>query len=313
MDILDDILDTIDLKGSLYFRTEFSAPWAVTVPKHSQAARFHFVIQGQSFICVDSHHKVELNAGDLILIPYGSSHVIADSPKEKAPALETVLTDSGYRGEGVLVLGNGRQDHSTQMVCGHFNFRSKAEHPLINALPSYVVVRSGMRAQNPLLDNALRMISRITYESSIGSNAAIKRLSEVVFIELLRLGIDENGPKKSLIHALNDRSVGRALSLIHSSPEYPWSLDALASEVAMSRSRFAERFKGLVGKSPMLYLSEWRLQKALALVGDTQCSIQQVANLAGYRSPSSFTRAFQGRFGMPPKKYREEVRNERSS
>ncbi len=81
----------------------------------------------------------------------------------------------------------------------------------------------------------------------------------------------------------------------------------------MSRSRFAERFKGLVGKSPMLYLSEWRLQKALALVGDTQCSIQQVANLAGYRSPSSFTRAFQGRFGMPPKKYREEVRNERSS
>jgi AraC-like DNA-binding protein/mannose-6-phosphate isomerase-like protein (cupin superfamily) len=305
MDILDDILDTVGLKGSLYFRTEFSGAWSVTVPKHQQAARFHFVIQGRSFFYVDSRYKVELNAGDLILIPYGSLHVIADTPQESAPTLETVLKDTDYEGEGILIVGDGDSSQSTQMVCGHFNFRSKAEHPLINALPSYVVIRSSVRAQNTLLDDALRMISRVTFSGSVGSDAAIKRLSEVVFIELLRLGFDEQGPHQSLLNALNDKSIGRALNLIHSNPEHSWSLESLAREVAMSRSRFAERFKSLVGISPMLYLSDWRLQKALALIGDTRCSIQQVAQMIGYQSPSSFTRAFQGKFGLAPKDYRD--------
>ena len=46
MDLLDDILDTLDLKGVLYFRTDFSGPWGVTVPDLTGAARFHLVTQG---------------------------------------------------------------------------------------------------------------------------------------------------------------------------------------------------------------------------------------------------------------------------
>ncbi len=307
MDILEDILDTVDLNGTLYFRTDFSPPWSVEVPKHSQAARFHLVLQGRSYFYVAPHDIVELNAGDLILIPYGASHIIADSPQKSAPTLETVLNDADYNGEHTLVVGKQNNAASTQLMCGHFDFRKKSEHPFLKALPSYIVITSSIRAKNPLLDEIIRLITRQAFIESAGSNAAIKRLSEVIFIELLRLGIDQQSDIKPLFKALKDTKIAQALHIIHTNPTNPWTLDSLASEVAMSRSRFAERFKDLVGISPMLYLSEWRLQKALALIGDTKQPIQQVATATGYKSPSSFTRAFQDKFGMAPKEYRESI------
>ena len=75
----------------------------------------------------------------------------------------------------------------------------------------------------------------------------------------------------------------------------------------MSRSRFAERFSDLMGTGPMAYLADWRLQKALSLLDDSRCSVQQVALRTGYRSPAAFTRAFAGKFGVPPTEYRRSL------
>lgn len=305
MDILDDVLDTMSLKGALYFQTSFTGSWSVAVPEHKQAARFHLVVQGNSHFYIAPDNHIELRPGDLILIPYGSPHIIANVPSNSAPSLETILEDSGYDGEGFLALGDCSSELATQMVCGHFDFRSKAEHPFLNALPNFVVVDSRARAHNPLLDESLRMISRRIFNDNFGSDAAIKRLSEIVFIELLRLEVGRQETLSPLFGALKDPKIGRSLEIIHSRANKSWTLNLLASEVAMSRSRFAERFKDLVGMSPMSYLSEWRLQKALALLGDTRKPIQQIAAEVGYKSSSSFTRAFQEKFGIAPKTYRE--------
>jgi AraC-like DNA-binding protein len=75
----------------------------------------------------------------------------------------------------------------------------------------------------------------------------------------------------------------------------------------MSRSRFANRFSSLMGTGPMTYLSDWRLQKALALLDSSQMSVQQIADKSGYQSPSAFTRAFSGKFGASPTDYRRQA------
>jgi transcriptional regulator GlxA family with amidase domain len=54
----------------------------------------------------------------------------------------------------------------------------------------------------------------------------------------------------------------------------------------------------------MAYLSDWRLQKALALLDTSRASVKQVAGQTGYRSPAAFSRAFSGRFGLTPSEYR---------
>lgn len=307
MDILDDIFDTLDLKGTLYFRTDFTPPWGVTVPNYENAARFHYVIQGKCIVRTSMNEQIELNAGDLMLIPRGSSHILSDKPRDLAPPLESVLQDANYTGEGVLTFGGEQSNASTQMVCGHFTFRNQADHPILQALPHSVVTSTAAIAQQPLLDGTLRMISQRVFSDRLGSSASIKRLSEIVFIELIRSGLAEKTELKSIIQAFNDPKISLSLKLIHGDHKRSWTVEGLASKVAMSRSRFANRFSELIGTGPMTYLAEWRLQKALALLDNSQLSVQQIADSSGYHSPSAFTRAFSGKFGTSPREYRRQI------
>lgn len=305
MDVLNDILDTLKLSGALYFRTDFSPPWAITVPNLAQAARFHLVVQGNCHVKFSNDASVLLGPGDLVLIPRGRSHILADNPERPATELESVLTENKYDGQGVLVVGDGDPNASTQMVCGHLSFRFGADHPILRALPEYLLTTSSLRAREPLLDEMLRLLARRVFSETLGSMAAVTRLSEIVFIELLKVGIHQSAELHAILLAFNDRQIGRALQLMHSEFSHTWTVESLASKVAMSRSRFAERFSELIGMSPMAYLSEWRLQKALSLLDDSRCSIQQVAMQTGYQSPAAFTRAFSSKFGSPPTEYRK--------
>ena len=78
MDVLSDILDLLQLRGSLYFRTAFSPPWSVAVPALGRAARFHLAVQGRCSVRIGTEREVQLNPGDLIVIPGGSAHVLSD-------------------------------------------------------------------------------------------------------------------------------------------------------------------------------------------------------------------------------------------
>lgn len=303
-DVLSDIFDTIRLRATLYFRTDYSPPWAITVPTYAQAARFHLVIQGHCHVALESGRTVDVGPGDLVLITRGQEHTLADSPGRRPAPLETVLKESGYDGHGVFVVGHGDPTASTQMVCGHFGFTEGADHPLLRALPEAIVLTPADRARHALLDDTLRLVVRRVFTDGLGSAAAISRLSEVFFIESVRASIQQCPELGRILGAMTDPQVGRALGLMHQEPARAWTVDSLASEVGMSRSRFADRFAELMGQSPLAYLGEWRLQKALARLACADLSIKEVAREIGYRSPAAFTRAFAQRFGGPPTGFR---------
>lgn len=307
MDVLTDIFDTLGLKGALYFRTDFSESWAVEVPNLTDAARFHLVVQGTCHVALPSGETVTLSSGDLILIPRGQSHILADKVTFDAPSLETVLNDLNYDGDGVLIAGHGEERASTKMICGHLTFRRGADHPVLNALPDYIRTTAGDRAREPLLDEMLRLISRRIFVENLGSEASVRRMSEIVFIELVRAGIGKDEKLTSMINAFRDNYIGHSLELIHKRAPEPWTVESLAREVGMSRSRFSDRFTDLMKISPMAYLAEWRLQKSLTLLNDTRISVQNVSNKVGYQSPAAFTRAFSKRFGESPSQYQKSV------
>ncbi len=304
MDILSDILDTLNLNGVFYFRTDFSTPWSVQVPEHKQAARFHMVVQGRLNVRIDNKEH-SLTAGDMILITGGASHILYDTDYQQAPKLETLLEDVGYDGNGVLVVGEGDDRAKTKLICGHFTFRTDADHPLLSVLPKYQIITQNERASNPMLDDILNLIIRQVYSSQLAIQASVIRMSEVMFIELLRINIDKNDKLKGVLAAFSDKQIGRSIGLIHANPSFHWSVENLASEVGMSRSRYARRFRELLDMGPMTYVSEWRMQKALARLHESSDSIQEVAKLSGYQSPAAFTRAFRAKFQMSPSKYRK--------
>jgi AraC-like DNA-binding protein len=301
INVLSDILNTVELKGTLYFRADFSPPFAIKVPDLGRAARFHLVVQGQLHVTLPDGVAIVLQAGDLILIPNGSTHVLAHAPGQDAPLLEEVLVRSGYDGTGTLVIGDRDPAASPQLVCGHFNCADGADHPLFRALPAALHITAADRAQRPMLDDVLRLLARRVFEDAPGSFESVARLSEVLFIEILRVGVDRAPDLERLLSAISDPQIGRALGLIHHRPEEDWTVDSLASAVGMSRSRFADRFRELVGTGPMTYVTDWRMQRALALLRDPRLSVQQVAQRTGYRSPAAFSRAFVQKFGRSPR------------
>ena len=301
IDVLSDVLDTVALKGTLYFRADLSPPFAVRVPDLGNAARFHLVVQGRCHVTLPDGTGMMLEAGDLILVPNGSPHVLAHAPGQEWAPLEEVLARAGYQGTGTFVAGGGDPTASTQLVCGHFTFADGADHPLLRALPAALHVTAADRGIRPMLDDLLRLIVRRMFEDAPGTFASVGRLSEVLYIEVLRAGIDRAPDLKRLMSAVYDPQVGRALSRIHHRLDQDWTVDSLATEVGMSRSRFADRFRELVGTGPMSYLTDWRMQRALALLREPHASVQQVANQTGYHSPAAFSRAFSAKFGRSPK------------
>ena len=91
---------------------------------------------------------------------------------------------------------------------------------------------------------------------------------------------------------------------MHGDPAHRWTLQELARTAGMSRSTFAERFKRLVGSSPMDYLTRWRMGIASQPLANTNLRVSEIAARVGYVSEFSFSRAFKRMRGMAPTTYR---------
>jgi len=133
----------------------------------------------------------------------------------------------------------------------------------------------------------------------------LPRLTELMFVEILRqhmqvLSADEVG----WFAAVNDPVVGKALKWLHTAPLEDWSVDRLASQVGVSRTALAARFKHFLDMPPMHYLTYWRLQRAAQHLKTTDTPMKGIADLAGYESEAAFSRAFKRHFGLPPADWR---------
>jgi AraC-like DNA-binding protein len=100
--------------------------------------------------------------------------------------------------------------------------------------------------------------------------------------------------------ALQDRQIGPAIALIHREPARPWTVAALADELAMSRAAFAARFTELVGEPAMAYVTRWRMQVAVSALRDEGATVAELADRLGYRSEAAFSRAFKRVIGVAP-------------
>ena len=94
--------------------------------------------------------------------------------------------------------------------------------------------------------------------------------------------------------------MGTALSAIHESVNTPWTVESLAEAAGMSRSAFAARFKELLGQTPLEYVTEWRMQKAMQLLQQRDKKLIDVARSVGYESGAAFSKAFKRVVGINP-------------
>lgn len=304
MDTLSQILDALRFDASFYFATNFNGAWSIAVPSFEKVARFHYVTQGRCYVEIDGEAQIQvLNPGDIIIIPHGSAHILSDEAGRKPQALDAVMQQVQYPGQGVFSLGDEQTSNDTQLVCGHFAFDNNFQHPLIDFLPAYITKNENHMLEYAWLKDSLRFMAHIAQHQPMGSEAMIKRLSEVIFIQVIRYWSLKQSDK-GFMAALNDPQLARGLQAFHQNTSTSWNVERLAEAACMSRSLLAEKFKHYLAMSPMQYVTNWRMQGAKLALSENRLSMEQIAEQAGYDSTAAFSKAFKRVLGTNPGQYR---------
>jgi AraC-like DNA-binding protein len=81
-------------------------------------------------------------------------------------------------------------------------------------------------------------------------------------------------------------------------------VDDLAAAAGLSRAHFSREFRRAFGEPPHSYLLTRRLERAAALLRDTDRSVADICFSVGLQSVGSFTTSFTRMFGVPPIAYR---------
>jgi AraC-like DNA-binding protein len=84
----------------------------------------------------------------------------------------------------------------------------------------------------------------------------------------------------------------------------PLGVDDLARAAGLSRAHFSREFRRAFGESPHAYLLTRRLERAAALLRDTDRSVADICLSVGLQSLGSFTASFTRTYGVPPTSYR---------
>lgn len=302
-DVLADVLDSLTLKGRIFCRSDFSAPWAISFSARD-FSHFHLIERGVCWLRLHGQRDVvALEEGDLLLVTQGHSYQLSDEPKTPPLALEHVAGTSAWGLHAVLRHGGGGD--VTNLLCGAFEFESPQARSFLTVLPAWIRVRKDERRSNEWLDSTARFLTRETQQPEMGSAAIVTSLIDVLFVEAVRTWLRQQPPGVAgWLGALRDPSIGAALALIHQAPEKQWTVEMLSAAVGLSRSPFAAKFTALVGRPPMAYVKRWRLQLAATLLRRQVVALSSVAERVGYESTPAFSRAFTRIFGVSPGRYR---------
>lgn len=319
MDVLSEVLKVVKLQGAMFYNGEFSAPWSFRSPPSGTVAPFvaagakhviiyHLLTEGHATARLEDGERLDVDPGDVVIFPHGDAHVIENGRPIKAVDLFQELARIFSQGLRLARWGGGGD--VTKFVCGYMACEPRLSQIFLSGLPRLFKVSIRNDASGRWLENSIRFSVNQADTSQPGGEAVLAKLSEVLFVETLRLYIAHLRPEQTgWLAGARDAEVGKALALIHRSPADPWTIPGLAKEVGISRSVLAERFRHYLNQSPIAYLTRWRLQLGAEMLTSVNYSVAQVAAEVGYDSEAAFNRAFKREFEVPPARFRTQSRS----
>ena len=314
MDPVTDIFRTLHVTAFGEHRLEATAPWGLrhegqtegkvtpSGQKILKADLVHFAMisRGNCWLSVEGiPEPIPLTGGDCILLERKTSFVLRDSVRTRPQRSfhEVAARDNS----NVAHYGGGGAP--TTIVCGSLSFDRASLKPITQLLPSFILIKSD-QAHALALHITMQALASEMAGQAPGSEVVATRLAEVLFIQILRAHIaSESGRKQGWLRAIFDPQIGGALNAVHERVNTKWTVETMAEAAGMSRSGFAARFKELLGQTPLEYVTEWRMQKAMQLLELRDKKIIEIAQLVGYESDAAFSKAFRRVVGASPGEY----------
>lgn len=303
VDVLSALVRNVGLHGVVLSTMALGSPWRLR-NAHSGTPFLHVINDGRAYLRTPSvTDPIELDTGDVVLLPTGEPYEIVDAYPCTAPDVEVPRQRDGSRCS-VRVGGRGPQ---TEITCCTYRFDTAAAAPFLNFLPPLIIVRADDGA-GPLRV-FVNEIVRESKHNRPGTEGMISRLAELAFLGMLRAHLEAPSSTASrLLSAIADPQISQALGLVHASLASPWTVANLASGVGMSRAAFSRLFTDKTGIAPIRYVQLCRLQEAKRLLQETMLNSSEIGQSVGYSDGAGFSRAFRRDVGVSPLGYRNRYR-----
>jgi AraC-like DNA-binding protein len=305
MDLLAEVLDRVRLGGTLLFHYELGQPWSLALPGRPHAV-FHYLSRGAATLALEQGNKIHVTEGDFVVVTRGEPHAIYSNRRTKPFPILNLDRPPAHL--GVVRHGGSAQPFST-IICGYFTPSRPSRSSVLELLPPVLLLKP--TADGDWLEAILqRMVSESALERP-GQRIALSRLTEVLFVEVLRSWIKSlPSGEGGWLGAMADPHIGPALQLIHEHPNQPWTLSGLGQRVGLGRSAFSARFTKLVGQSMHRYLIARRMAEAAFLLESSDEGIARIANRVGYETAAAFSKLFHRHHGLSPGRYRAAGRSD---
>lgn len=301
----DAILDALEVETAPFALCELTPRGRLVMPR-SQLVSLHYVLSGSGTVHIAGQPATAVGEGDLVLVPAALSHSLAAADGAYVALARCQPAALGLQHHRPNQLEGDVSAPALVVLCASMTLGLRGAGPVIDLVRSPLIESA---RDSRVAGRALGLMIEELTNPRLGSRAMIRTLLLECVIDMLRRRIAANEESVAWIVALSDRGLWPVLRVMLDDPGASHTVESLAERVGMSRSRFAERFQRSFGTGPMEILRGLRLQYAARLLLEGNAGIARVAELAGYSSRSHFTEQFEGRFGLPPGRFRREAQH----
>lgn len=140
--------------------------------------------------------------------------------------------------------------------------------------------------------------------AGLGGRLYAESLANVLAVHLLRHYTNSTDRPQKFTGGLSGKKLRQVMDFIAGSFESDLSLADLAEVAGMSPFHFAREFKRTTGTTPHQYLIKFRVDRAKAMLTESEMPLVEVSSRTGFSHQSHFTRLFRKLTGTTPQSYR---------
>lgn len=305
MDPVSSLLNGIRAEGSAVSHAVLKAPWTIRFADRAPLIMVT-VLRGGGMLVLSDGTEMRVEPGDTVIVRGPEPFHLADSSDSlNRPHVEYEIacfaSDPECAAEELSGIHWGADSaDATALMVGAYQASGRRPDRLLRALPPVLVVRDDIETCEWMEKAAVDCASHLA-----GSQALMDRLLDWALVCTLRTWFANAGTDApTWYRGLSDPVVAPALKAIHGTPAQGWTVASLAAEAGVSRALFAKRFTELMGRPPLGYLTEYRMDEAEDLLTDSDLTVAQVAKAVGYADPFGFSAAFKRYRGLSPSAFR---------
>jgi AraC-like DNA-binding protein len=295
--ILGDLLTTLDVRLHAFGVCEIQGGHRLGFDA-MQAVLVHYVLAGRGVLHQEGDAAVEFGPLSVLIVAPGRAHTLGPGPGARAT---TSANDGLLVADGLLKFDAHEGGGELVTVCGTISATHGGGFGLFDYQTGPMTDDT---ARRPEVEAVFELLLRELTDPRMGTRAFCEGLMKQCLILLLRDQFDRAEVSTTLMAALGDPRLARAVAAILAAPGAPHTLESLSADASMSRSMFADRFFALYGQTPFAFVATTRLRNAARLLLISDMPVKSIARSIGYASRSHFSRAFRVAFGQDPTAYR---------